>query len=182
MFHFLNRKYSISGNKLGCFHDKIPRSSDQSDNQADRDIKPTHQNHLTRPTESNFIRSNSKNSISPSINKIDNQSEMLNPNNLNLPSTNAKLPSPSTENERASELGRKKMTLGKGFSLMDWIRYSKSTPNIAGNNGIMRQITYEELASHNKQDDCWMSIFGKLFYPQLFNLVYLFIFLIIDFR
>ena len=65
---------------------------------------------------------------------------MLNPNSLN-PGSNS--------SSQASELGRgKKMVLGKGYSLMDWIRVSKGTPNIAGNNGIMRPISYEELAKH----------------------------------
>ena len=59
-----------------------------------------------------------------------------------------------------TDQGRKKVVLEKGYSLMDWIRYSKSTPNIAGNNGVLRKITYEELAQHDKPDDCWMAIFG----------------------
>ena len=60
-----------------------------------------------------------------------------------------------------TDQGRKKVVLEKGYSLMDWIRYSKSTPNIAGNYGVLRKITYEELALHDKPDDCWMAIFGK---------------------
>lgn len=149
-------------NKLGCFQDKIPRSSDQSDIQTDNDVKTTNQNLLKRPSDTNFIASTNKNSISPLNSTSDNPNEkMLNPNNLLLPKSDAKLSVAGAD--RPSELGRKKMTLGKGYSLMDWIRYSKTTPNISGNNGIMRQITYEELALHNKQDDCWMSIFDKVY-------------------
>jgi len=62
-----------------------------------------------------------------------------------------------------TDQGRKKVVLEKGYSLMDWIRYSKSTPNIAGNNGVLRKITYEELAQHDKPDDCWMAIFDKVY-------------------
>jgi cytochrome b involved in lipid metabolism len=56
---------------------------------------------------------------------------------------------------------RKKVILGRGFSLMDWIRFTKETPDLAGNQGIMRTITYEELAKHNKEDDCWLAIYGS---------------------
>ena len=58
---------------------------------------------------------------------------------------------------------RKKVSLGKGYSLMDWIRVTKENPNIAGNYGIMRKITPEELALHNKEDDCWLALFGKVY-------------------
>ena len=59
------------------------------------------------------------------------------------------------------ENARRKVSLGKGFSLMGWIRFSKSTPNIAGNNGILRPITHDELLKHNKEDDCWTVIYGN---------------------
>jgi len=58
---------------------------------------------------------------------------------------------------------RRKVSLGKGYSLMDWIRYSKGTPNIAGNDGIQRKITLEELAKHNREDDCWTAIYDKVY-------------------
>lgn len=92
---------------------------------------------------------------------------MLNPNTLSLPSMKVhnKLPTQETRPEmRAeSETGRKKIILGKGFSLMDWIRYSKITPNIAGNNGIMSQISYEEMDKHSTKDDCWMAVYDKVY-------------------
>lgn len=58
---------------------------------------------------------------------------------------------------------RKKVSLGKGYSLMDWIRVTRENPNIAGNYGVMRKITPEEMALHNKEDDCWMALFGKVY-------------------
>ena len=57
---------------------------------------------------------------------------------------------------------RKKVMLGKGFSLMDWIRLTKTTPDLAGNNGVLKRVTPEELVKHNKEDDCWLAIFGNL--------------------
>lgn len=80
---------------------------------------------------------------------------------------------PSTKNEKdelktKSELSpRKKVILGRGYSLMDWIRVTKTTPDLAGNNGILKRVTLEELAQHNREDDCWMAIFGK--YYKIFN-------------
>lgn len=61
------------------------------------------------------------------------------------------------------EQARKKFTLGKGYSLMDWIKFTKETPDLAGNKGIIRKITYEEMAKHNKEEDCWLAIGGNSF-------------------
>lgn len=47
---------------------------------------------------------------------------------------------------------------------MDWIRLTKTTPDLAGTNGIMKRVTYEELAKHNKEDDCWLAIFGSFYF------------------
>lgn len=81
---------------------------------------------------------------------------MLNPNTLSSGSSN---PTPNL-----SELGRKKsQRLAKGYSLMDWIRLCKSNPDLGGSHGVMRQITYEELARHNREDDCWTAIEGKVY-------------------
>lgn len=62
-----------------------------------------------------------------------------------------------------SLVDKKKVNLGRGYSLMDWIRLTKQTPDIAGNQGILRRITPEELAQHNKEDDCWLAILDKVY-------------------
>ena len=53
--------------------------------------------------------------------------------------------------------------MGPGYSLMDWIRYTRQTPDLAGNQGILRRVTVEELAKHNKNDDCWLAIYDKVY-------------------
>ena len=56
---------------------------------------------------------------------------------------------------------RKKVQLGKGYSLMDWVRKARDTVDLAGNRGVMKSITDDELKKHDKVDDCWMVIYGK---------------------
>ena len=57
---------------------------------------------------------------------------------------------------------RNKVALKPGRSLMDWIRLGKSGQDLTGVKGQRIQVTTEELAKHNKQDDAWMAIRGKL--------------------
>lgn len=71
--------------------------------------------------------------------------------------------STNTTTTTTSEQMRKKIILGKGYSLMDWIRYTKETPDLAGNKGILRKITKDELAKHNKANDCWLAIYDKVY-------------------
>ena len=81
--------------------------------------------------------------------------------------TNLKM-NPQTEitNLQASNINdentRKKVTLGKGYSLMDWIKKTRDSVDLAGTNGIMKVVTHDELKKHNKIDDCWMVIYGSL--------------------
>lgn len=62
-----------------------------------------------------------------------------------------------------SSIKRKQQTLPRGYSLMDWIRFTRETPNLAGNQGILRRITVDELANHSTLDDCWIAIYDKVY-------------------
>jgi cytochrome b involved in lipid metabolism len=73
-----------------------------------------------------------------------------------------------TDGEKYQGETRKKVQLGKGYSLMDWIKKTRDTVDLAGTRGILRGITYDELIKHDKIDDCWMVIYGKI----LFSLSY----------
>ena len=65
--------------------------------------------------------------------------------------------------QRAASAGstRAKVALKPGRSLMDWIRLGSSGKDLTGVGGIHRAVTWEELAKHNNEKDCWMSIRGK---------------------
>ena len=51
----------------------------------------------------------------------------------------------------------------KGFSLMDWIRLTKSGADLAGTGGRLRAVTTKELRRHNKRSDAWMALNGKVY-------------------
>lgn len=65
--------------------------------------------------------------------------------------------------QRASSAGstRAKVALKPGRSLMDWIRLGASGKDLTGVGGVRRPVTLEELAKHNNENDCWMSIRGR---------------------
>ena len=126
---------------------------DPSDNQTDTLINKSN-NKLTVQTSLFFLK---KDKDTKSSKNLDKNGEMSN-SNKNL-MVNANL-CPSSFISPADS-GRKKISLGRGYSLMDWIRFTKENRDVAGNNGILRRITYEELALHNKENDCWMAIYGK---------------------
>ncbi|KAI8322292.1 cytochrome b5 reductase [Martensiomyces pterosporus] len=57
---------------------------------------------------------------------------------------------------------RKKVALAPGHSPMDWARLKASGQDLRGV-GQLRRFTMEEVAQHNKRDDCWMVIYGKVY-------------------
>jgi len=52
--------------------------------------------------------------------------------------------------------------LKPGRSLMDWIRLTKSGKDLTGLKGRLIEVTEDELAKHNKKEDCWICIRGWL--------------------
>ena len=59
---------------------------------------------------------------------------------------------------------RNKVALRPGYSLMDWIRLTK-TPgkNLSGVGGRYRNVTISELNDHSSRNDAWMAINGLVF-------------------
>ncbi|KAJ2718104.1 hypothetical protein GGI07_005884 [Coemansia sp. Benny D115] len=56
----------------------------------------------------------------------------------------------------------KKVALKPGFSPLDWARLINSGENLSGVQEP-RLYTLEEVGRHNKRDDCWMVIGGKIY-------------------
>lgn len=46
---------------------------------------------------------------------------------------------------------------------MDWIRLGSSGIDLAGTKGAIIKVSHQELAKHNKQNDAWMAIRGKVY-------------------
>ncbi|NWH82644.1 NB5R4 reductase, partial [Piaya cayana] len=53
--------------------------------------------------------------------------------------------------------------LKPGRSLMDWIRLTKSGKDLSGLKGRLIEVTEDELARHNKKEDCWICIRGFVY-------------------
>ncbi|XP_067126102.1 cytochrome b5 reductase 4 isoform X2 [Centruroides vittatus] len=70
-----------------------------------------------------------------------------------------------SQNVLKSEIqpGRNKVALKPGRSLLDWIRLTSSNKDLTGVGGKFLNVTPEELAKHNKKDDAWISLKGKVY-------------------
>ncbi|KAM8952324.1 cytochrome b5 reductase 4 isoform 2-T2 [Pelodytes ibericus] len=79
---------------------------------------------------------------------------------LNVPSTS--FPASSSQ-QRVATLGRSKVPLKPGRSLMDWIRVAKSGKDLTGTRGRLIEVTEEELSKHKQKNDCWMCINGMVY-------------------
>lgn len=77
--------------------------------------------------------------------------------------TSANSLAPGEPNMSATGSGRVKVSLGPGRSLMDWIRLTHANPNLSGVNGRFLDVTYEELVKHNKKDDAWICLKGRVY-------------------
>ena len=108
-------------------------------------------------SDNNSIKSNEKSS------KINNANGIKIKLNDSIPNNSDNESNLSATNSGKSELNRKKVILGPGYSLMDWIRFSRQTPDLAGTQGMLRNVTLEELAKHNKKNDCWLAIYDKVY-------------------
>lgn len=58
---------------------------------------------------------------------------------------------------------RNKCALKPGHSLMDWVRLGSSGCDLAGTNGVITAVSHAELAKHNRRDDAWLAIRGKVY-------------------
>eukprot|EP00898_Chlorokybus_atmophyticus_P001101 jgi/Chlat1/1992/Chrsp158S02294 len=59
---------------------------------------------------------------------------------------------------------REKVPYQQGFSQMDWLRVTKTRPNLNGLNGQpLRRVTMEEVKRHKSPDDAWMVLRGKVY-------------------
>ncbi|KAJ1674841.1 hypothetical protein EV182_002454, partial [Spiromyces aspiralis] len=75
---------------------------------------------------------------------------------LGLSSSGSK---PSTQGVGVTEKssGRNKVALEQGHSPMDWVRLKNSGKPLKSTDEF-REYTLEEIAKHNKPDDCWVVI------------------------
>ena len=78
------------------------------------------------------------------------------PSNLSLlaPPTSANNGS-STSQAPSKTKSSKRAHLGPGCGMLDWIRLCRNTPDMAGNGGVPKPVTEEELARHCTEDDAW---------------------------
>ncbi|PRP81239.1 cytoplasmic protein [Planoprotostelium fungivorum] len=58
---------------------------------------------------------------------------------------------------------RNKVALEPGHSPLDWAKLVNSGRDLSGTGGRMFRINQEELAKHNKKDDLWMVLKGKVY-------------------
>jgi cytochrome b involved in lipid metabolism len=60
--------------------------------------------------------------------------------------------------------GRPKARLGRGFSLMDWMRLTTNAADLAGRKGApLRKISMEEVRRHNSEFDAWSVLDDKVY-------------------
>src|SRR5688572_21885431 len=59
-----------------------------------------------------------------------------------------------TSSGNATGSGRTKVALKPGRSLMDWIKLTSKSEDLAGTGGRLLDVTPEQLAKHNTPEDC----------------------------
>lgn len=104
--------------------------------------------------------------LCPFANRPNNTMELRLPatdsrNTLQPPSTLSLLVPPTSPKNGSSSLAAnktkstKRVHLGPGCGMLDWIRLCRNTPDMAGNGGVPKSVTEEELARHCTEDDAW---------------------------
>lgn len=63
---------------------------------------------------------------------------------------------------------RNKVALKPGHSLMGWIHMASVVKDLSGTGGKLIEVTQEELARHNKEDDCWVALKGNVYNVTLY--------------
>lgn len=58
---------------------------------------------------------------------------------------------------------RNKVALKPGHSLMGWIRLASTAKNLSGTNGKIIEVGPDELAKHDKVEDCWVALKGNVY-------------------
>lgn len=71
--------------------------------------------------------------------------------------------SPVTTPGNATGSLRNKVALKPGHSLMGWIHFTSKAKDLSGTNGKQIEVTPDELAKHNKQEDCWVALKDKVY-------------------
>ena len=110
--------------------------------------------------------------LCPFANRPNNTMELRLPatdsrNTLQPPSTLSLLVPPTSPKNGSSSLAAnktkstKRVHLGPGCGMLDWIRLCRNTPDMAGNGGVPKSVTEEELARHCTEDDAWTCYQGN---------------------
>ena len=95
-----------------------------------------------------------------------------NNNNNNKTSNTLGLPTPPRSFMRAKSVPHdegsgnspaksRRVRLGPGCGLLDWIRLTRTTKDIAGTGGKLLTVSEEELAEHCTEKDAWTCVRGK---------------------
>uniref|UniRef100_A0A6G1SQ96 Cytochrome b5 reductase 4 n=1 Tax=Aceria tosichella TaxID=561515 RepID=A0A6G1SQ96_9ACAR len=58
---------------------------------------------------------------------------------------------------------RNKVALKPGHSLMGWIKLASTAKDLSGTGGKIMEVTPEELAKHDKEEDCWVALKGNVY-------------------
>ncbi|XP_066994666.2 cytochrome b5 reductase 4 [Anabrus simplex] len=72
-------------------------------------------------------------------------------------------PGSSVPSGSATGNPRNKVALKPGHSLMDWIRLGNTGKDLTGVGGVAQEVTLEQLAKHNKTNDAWIALRGKVY-------------------